>query len=244
MQMRSGFRGYTLAILLSAIGVTLLTSAGIAGPNRGAILLVHTDDAQDYSLGVDYSHLSGLECPDDIECPPYDESSCYNNACAINPTSHRGTDLTVFWVLTAVPPLEDDPDQVCPRIKGLTFGINYNEADLRIVDWGTTARVELQTDHWPGPNEGTAIVFPDTKLSPVAEVYWFAAYAYYETVLTLQGHPTQGGQLVDDRVPGNRDLIEGYGSIGFDGAEGTAVDCRFVLPVVDTSWGALKHGFR
>ena len=105
MRTRLGSHGHVSAILLSAVGCLLLPTLGIAGPNRGAVLIAHTDDTLDYSLGDDYSGESGRECPDRwYDCwSPDQDMDCYANLCNANPTSHRGSDLTVWWVLLGVP---------------------------------------------------------------------------------------------------------------------------------------------
>jgi hypothetical protein len=237
-----GSHGQSLAILLSAVGTFLLSSLGIAGPNRGAALLVHTDDAQEYSLGTDYSHRSGLECPDDYDCPPYDDPICRLNMWNVNPTSHRGSELTVFWVLVAVP--EGNPARECPRIQAITFGVEYDDAMMHIVDWGTTAPIELQTEYWPDPGEGTSIAFSSVRPSPIVEAYWFAAFAYEATVFSLKSNPYQGGVVADDAIPANLDTIEFYGKLGFNGAEGTAPGSGGTpVPAVRKSWGAIKSSF-
>jgi hypothetical protein len=127
----------------------------------------------------------------------------------------------VFYAFAAFPPESQ------PRLKAITFGINYDPAKFYLLGHGTCADFEIADTGWPGPGTGTGQTWTTTTpASRLVEVYWFAGYAYSEsdpdtTSFALIPHPLHQGVFVDDAVPAVEDTIAAYGRLGF-GAPGSA----------------------
>ena len=201
---------------MTEVSLTLRVPA--PGPNAGGVLLVHTDDSIAYTSDGVYAGASGISCAPDPTCPPYEGyTDCVEALGRANPTSGHGSAPSVWWVLAAFPP----GTQSCPRLTGITFGADWTEA-LTLLGYGSGGDFELPTSQWPAPGEGTAVTWQAAQRSQVAEVYWFAGYSDYGSELfALEPHPTQGGNFADDSVPAVLDLIDGYGTLGLNGATGS-----------------------
>ena len=226
----------TLVVILLGIAGT----SALAGPNAGGALWLHTDDALEFSDGTDYKGMSGRNCVDDFNnCPPQ-VLDCVQSA---NPTSGRALQETaVWWVLAAF------DSSSCPRLSGITFGVGWeNENDISIVASGKAGDFEIPTDGWPGYLlTGTAVTWQSPRLTHLAEVYWFAGYAYYgPAVFEIRHHPTQGSDFADDTIPANLDPIppEKRGTLGLGGATGVNPDPDGPTPTLEQSWGSLKRIF-
>ncbi|MBK8230761.1 MAG: S8 family serine peptidase [Candidatus Eisenbacteria bacterium] len=176
----------------------LIASTGLAraAPNADGMLILHSNPTTVYSLGTGtYCGSSGL-----ASCPEA-------NTEAADPTQP-----TVFHALAAF------PDESEPRLQGITFGVNYSEADFTLLELETCADFEVRTSDWPAPGSGTALSWNSARITHLTEVYWFVGYANSDsiaTVFSLQAHPTQGAQFADDSTPPALDAIEGFGSLGF-----------------------------
>lgn len=195
--------------------VALLACAGgvaIAGPNAHGTIFVHdanlvycTDDLTECGLGL----------------PP---SIC--DAADVNLEGSSATNLRAWKVYAAF------CEGSAPRLKGIAFGISY-DPDIFILGYGNCAgdpnngALEAPGPGWPATDTGTSIVFQFTQTDLIEEVYWFGGYNYYGTpqMFRTREHPDPvlGGRFADDAVPANEDLIEGFGTMGFD-TDGL-VDC-------------------
>ncbi len=139
-------------------------------------------DVNDLGNGVFITHH-----PPELEFtdPPPAEGWCqlYIDDCAIDCCTEQRTRIeetggAVWFVLSAW----DEEKAFC----GVEFGFgDYDPLIFSFTDWDPCCRatgcLELSTDNWPGPGEGTAF----TGISPgddwfgnFVPVYWFAGYAY------------------------------------------------------------------
>jgi hypothetical protein len=188
-------------LILCACAGLLLGSASLvaAGPNAGGTLILHADPSLVYTDGT--------------------QSWCGRTtltACSLAVTSvpwQNGTP-NVFHVLAAFPPESE------PRLKGLTFGVDYDSTKFVLMSQGNCADFEIADPRWPRPHSGTGQSWTTAQTGPLTEVYWFVGYAYSEqtpdsTALALIPHPVQGGAFVDDAAPGVVDPISQYGRLGF-----------------------------
>ncbi len=195
--------GLSLGILV------LLPSLVLAGPNAGGVLLVH-------SANLTYEGIN--ECgrgtvPD----------SC---GAVVSEIDNATSDSLKVWkVFAAFPPGSS------PRLKGLTFGIDYDDSygdstGVVIRALGPCADFQLAMNGWPADSTGTSILWNTAQTGLMTEVYWFAGYNYYGNPATfaLIPHPEQGGYFVDDSKPGVMDPIADYGSLGF-GMAGYVPSC-------------------
>ncbi|MCC7141484.1 MAG: hypothetical protein IT349_05215, partial [Candidatus Eisenbacteria bacterium] len=167
-----------------------------AGPNAGGVLLFHAAEQIAYCQDTQsYCGLSG-------------QPGCEEVDARVN-----GQTTRVWFALAAF------PDGASPRVKALSFGVEYESSGVTLVAQGSCADFEITTSQWPNSGEGTAITWNTAKTSAVTEAYWFAGYNYYApdpTTFALRSHPTQGGNFADDSVPALLDPIADYGRLGFD----------------------------
>jgi hypothetical protein len=130
-------------------------------------------------------------------------------------------------------------DSTAGRLLGLTFGVDYDEGELEVVDLGSCGDFELATSTWPGPGSGTAITWFAPRSGRLVDCYWFAIYAdeTAHSTFRLAEHPTQGADFADDAQPANLDPIAGFGSVGF----GTAGTCPCPPPesIAAGAWGVI-----
>ena len=196
--------GLSLGILV------LLPALVLAGPNAGGVILVHP-------ANLTYEGIN--ECgrgsvPD----------SC---GAVVSEIDNATSDSLKVWkVYAAFPPGSS------PRLKGLTFGIDYDDSygdstGVVIRALGPCAQFELPMNGWPADSTGTSILFDTAQTGLMTECYWFAGYNYYGNPATfaLIPHPEQGGYFVDDSKPGQMDPIADYGSLGF-GMPGYVPSCN------------------
>jgi hypothetical protein len=109
-----------------------------------------------------------------------------------------------------------------PRLKVLSFGIDYDPTKFVMAARGTCADFEIPGVGWLAPGTGTSQSWTTgTRTALLTECYWFAGYAYSEqdgedsTSVALIPHPVQHGVFVDDAFPSVVDTIAGYGRMGF-----------------------------
>jgi hypothetical protein len=230
-------RWNSLAIILAGFAGT----SALAGPNAGGALIIHTDDTIEYSAGMDYKTLSGRNCPDDfLNCPPEDLECSQQFS---NPTSGKAIGETaVWWILAAF------DSTSCPRLSGITFGVEWDSpgTNIAIVDYGPCGDFQVASDGWPDwIGTGVGMTWFSPRLTHLTEVYWFAGYAVYDAgQFRIAAHPTQGSDFGDDSIPSQLDPIppEKRGYLGLGGEQGFN-PIPGPTPVLDKSWGSLKHVF-
>jgi hypothetical protein len=122
----------------------------------------------------------------------------------------------VFHVLAAFPPGSS------PRVKGLSFGIDYDPTKLVLDTRGSCADFEVADGTWPAPGTGTAQSWTTgAQTGLLTEAYWLVGYTYSEqegedsTLVALIPHPRHHGVFVDDGFPAEVDTVAGYGRLGF-----------------------------
>ncbi len=230
-----------------------------AGPNSGGTLIIHHNEALQFTSVEDFCNESELFTCADAQ-PRVDRSG-----------------PVIFHVLSAFPSTAES------RLAGVTFGINYPDCVILLAA-GHCGDFEVDMAEWPDPETGTAVTWTEPQTSNLVEVYWFAGYVFDDQVATVSAipHPIQGGYFGDDSIPSILDPITGYGVLGFFGpgsapcpdpegacclpdglceivfesecvtqggqflGVGTTCDpnpCS-VVPTIDSSWGQLKHRFR
>lgn len=196
------------------------------GPNRG-VLCVHSTDLA-YTTGVDFAGLSGVACGQDADdlCPPYApaDGPVRCDVWVTNPTSTAAPGTYFVWYVLAAFGSE------CPRLKAVSFGLDYDRTRVNVVDAGFAADafwVDLQAEDgqaFPGPGSGVGISFVDPRTSPLPEICWFAGYLYAgmdSTSISLrEPPPPQTGLFIDDSVPPRANRIQDYGRLGLGGMEG------------------------
>lgn len=178
----------------------------VAGPNADGVLLVHTNPSLVYTTDTaNFCGQSGL------------------TACSLAvATVPWAPDTTrVFFVLAAF------PEGSQPRLKAISFGVDWDPEKLVVLDHGTCADFEIPDNSWPDPGTGVGQSWGQVKTGLVTEAYWFAAYTYSAgdapdtTSFAVIPHPLQGAVMVDDATPPNEDLIAAFGRLGF-GTNGNA----------------------
>ena len=109
-----------------------------------------------------------------------------------------------------------------PRMKGVTFGLDYDQLGL-IDDFGVMGDFEIPTGDWPSSGTGNAVTWAEAQTVPTTEVYWFSVYSYATyygpQTLSIVPHPVHGMNFANDRVPADVDPVFGAGvfGIGVDG---------------------------
>ena len=197
--------------LLKALVLTsvLLPTLSTAGPNEGAVLILHADESLVYTDTAEtYCGQSPL-----TEC-----------AAADTRVDGSGTDVVVY-VLAAF------PSNASPRLSGALFGVDYDPAALYLTDWGNCGDFFLPGTDWPNPGATGAVTWETAQLGLVTEVFWFAAYAYgpaTELSLIVGGC---GGGVADDDIPANLDEVVDYGRLGFN-MDGY-LPCPVAQPTID-----------
>jgi hypothetical protein len=122
----------------------------------------------------------------------------------------------VFHAIAAFPP------ESSPRLKALSFGIDFDSTKFVMAARGTCADFEIPGNRWPALGTGTSQSWTTgTQTGLLTEIYWFAGYVYSEedaedsTSVALIPHPQQHGVFVDDAFPSEVDTIAAYGRLGF-----------------------------
>lgn len=167
------------------------------GANLGGSLILHATSVV-YTTDIgSYCDQSGIEaCSTAVASVPWDLDQ-----------------QIVFVVVSAFPP------ESSPRLKGISFGIDYDPTKFVIMAHGSCADFELADSGWPGPGTGTGQTWTTTQTGSLIESYWFVGYCSGEqsadtTSFRLTPHPRQGGVFVDDGDPRESDQIAAYGRLG------------------------------
>ncbi|MEZ4651098.1 MAG: hypothetical protein R3E97_20380 [Candidatus Eisenbacteria bacterium] len=182
-----------------------------AGPNEGGTLIVHGDP------GVVYTN----------EITDYTGFSTLPGGCESAETNYQGESIFVWWVKAAF------ATDASPRLTGATFGIDYDESNLVLMDFGPSGDFELADPTWPAPQSGTAVTFGSAQTTSLVDLYWFAGYnyaAYGDANFELIAHPTQGAVFADDSVPSILDPVAALGALGW-GANSGFLPCPTSGPV-------------
>ena len=170
----------------------------LGGRNAGGTLILHADTSIIYT-----DSNPGY-------CDQFNLAQCDSAV-----TSVSGTGPVVFFAVASF------PEGAEPRLAGLTFGLDYDDAAITLLDWGSCGSFELPYPGWPAPSTGTAVTWSEPSSATAIPVYWFSGYGSGDpAALSLTIHPTQGAAFADDFVPANIDLISDFGALGFGGNSG------------------------
>jgi len=109
-------------------------------------------------------------------------------------------------------------DGAIPRLRAVTFGVDYDPDELEIVEWGSCADFTYADPSWPTPGTGVAVSWSTTRTDTQARVLWFVVQhvGSEPATLSLIPHPTQGAWFADDSVPAKLDAVGAFGVVGFD----------------------------
>ena len=172
-----------------------------AGPNAGGTLILHANPSLAFTSTIEnYCGMSALD-------------SC---SAAVTSVAWDPGKKIVFHAIAAFPPGSS------PRLKALSFGIDFDSTKFVMAARGTCADFEIPGVGWPAPGTGTSQSWTTgTRTGLLTECYWFAGYVYSEqeaedsTSVALIPHPVQHGVFVDDTFPSEVDTIAAYGRLGF-----------------------------
>ncbi len=182
--------------VISILLLGALSSAAYGGQNEGGALLFHANPSLQYSSDNEgYNGQSGV-------------SECEQVVARAD-----GETPVIFYALAAFAP------SASPCVKGVEFGVTYDNQRFSLLDWGTSANFELPSSAWPTPNSSTAVVFFNAHQEHLFEVYWFAGYALddspsqFEYAETLHGAPVFG----DCTTVPQLDEVAILGALGING---------------------------
>jgi hypothetical protein len=162
--------------------IVFIPRLALAGPNEGGTLILHANPNLTFTSDIQaYCGTAGLD-------------SC---SAAVTSVAWDPGKKIVFHVLAAFPPGSS------PRLKGLSFGIEYDPAKFILSARGSCADFELPDGAWPASGSGTAQTWTTaTRTGLLTEAYWFVGEAYAEdeeaqdsTSLALIPHPLHGGSF-------------------------------------------------
>ena len=210
-----------ISTLLIAFLLTL-SDTSWSGVNEGGVLIFHSPADVVFTSGEGYCGQSGI------------------GNCSEADVSVEGGDFAVVFLLAAFPAANS------PRLSGVAFGIDYNAADVEIVEWGVCGDFHLFTNDWPGPGSGSAVTWNEAQTDHLVEIHWFAARSVSGNPATLDvtEHPQGDGVLfADDSIPPELDVPVDLGRLGFGGEEGY-LPCPDPTPIKLTTWGQVKATYR
>ena len=194
-------RSHALAGVVWFTGLLLLASnLALAGPNEGGTLILHANPS--------------LVFTNDMQ-NPCGQSALDSCAAAVTSVAWDPGKRIVFHAIAAFPP------ESSPRLKALSFGIDFDSTKFVLAARGTCADFEIPGNGWPGSGTGTSQSWTTgTQTGLLTEAYWFVGYTYSEqeedsTSVALIPHPEQHGVFVDDAFPSEVDTIAAYGTLGF-----------------------------
>ena len=200
------------ACLFSCLWI-LLPFVALAGPNEGGALIIHANPMLTYTTGQDFCGESGL-----THCLVSQDSLPYEPEVA-----------RVWFVLASFNPSAQ------PRLKAVSFGVDYDSTRLAILASGSCADFEIPDGRWPAPGTGVGQSWTECRTSELAECYWFAGYTYDApgspdtTSFAVVPHPRHGAVFVDDSMPPQEDTVQDLGRLGF-GQPGALVCFRVPSP--------------
>jgi hypothetical protein len=174
----------------------------LAGRNGNGALIVHTNDAVNYSAGADY-------CTTFFDNP----GSCEN---ANTRTDKDEETPAVIWVLAAF-----HPDS-SPAVTAVQFGLDDNipQGDGYWANWGKCGPgvLEIADDGWPDTGKNVALAYSEARTDSLFPVYWMCVYgftypdtAYLGTTNYANGDSL--AQFADDSNPPATDIVEHFGTV-------------------------------
>lgn len=206
-----------IAIILMLVAFSV---RAMAGPNTGGVIVVHN---------------TGIEWTTDMPTPPASPVPAFGDSCSgfgtfVNEVPMGSApgeySASVVWkVYAAFPPASS------PRLKAVGWGIhlsNLNGGGVAYMPYSdasgppTPAVFYMTSYDWPASGADVGMSFTDSvRVNTVTELWWFGGYGYAGSAGEPQAfsvipHTVPQNQFfVDDAIPGNRDLVADYGSLGF-----------------------------
>jgi hypothetical protein len=209
-----------MLLMLSAFG---LPSIAIAGDHANAKLIFHLPPDLQYTRPN-----SGFIGDSDLRNP--DDAVTNASIPVVGEDGYIAYLHARVWFVLAC--FRDSPGPV--DVGGYKFGFgDYDAAQIEIIEYSHcfSEGIEIPTSGWPGPNEGVSVVetcHPScAKHTEIAELYWFASYAYGPVQIPLARCPVDNDRfdypgIGTSELPSLEDFIyneEDLGIIGF-GMEG------------------------
>jgi hypothetical protein len=194
---------FRIAGLVVSAWVLGLAPAG-AGPHAYGVLLTHLNPDIEYTTSTTtYAGQSDLD-----DC---------DQAVTEGPII---ADRAQVWFVIAS--FANSPGPV--DLGGATFGFaNFSSRDISFGGYGACndGDLEIPTSRWPGPREGTSVVWTTSPRSQdLVEIYWFATYVYDVVSVELTVHPqTEEARFATpsrhiDEAPVVDDVAD-FGILGF-----------------------------
>jgi subtilisin family serine protease len=196
---------YLRLLLASLVPAVAFVATSPAGPNADGVLLLHANRSLVYTVDTqDY-------------CGQSDLSAC---SLAVATVPWEPDTTRVFYVLAAFPATSQ------PRLKALSFGVDWDPDKLVVLGHGSCGDFEIADNSWPDPGTGTGLSWSQVQTGLLVDVCWFAAYTYSAndpdtTSFAVTPHPIQEAVMVDDATPPNEDVVAAFGRLGF-GTAGSA----------------------
>jgi len=168
-----------------------------AGRNAGGALIVHTNDAVNYSAGRDY-------------CGAYFDDPGTCEAAGTRTDKDEDTPA-VIWFLAAF------PDTSSPAVTALRFGIDHNlpAGEGYFASHHMCGAVEIPEVGWPETGFGNAVAFATVvHTEHLFPFYWFAAYGFQDAHLGTRTDPRTGAaSIADDSNPPIEDAVTRFGTV-------------------------------
>jgi hypothetical protein len=226
-------------LVLSLALLFLLCSPAIAGRNANGAMVLHTDDAVNYSPGLDFCTVDPL--------PPL----CMDYDTQVD----KDPDIeAIVWMVATFPP------GTSPGVNAFQVGIYGDIPGDYYTGWAPCGPgvLEIPDATWPAPGTGTACAFTSTVYETHFKMYWFAAAAP-GTGSTLRTGPYPNGdhnaEWADDSNPAQIDVCTLFGTVGWGvpghddcndtphpGACCFGCDCRQLMPDECTAQGGYFLG--
>jgi hypothetical protein len=235
-------------MLFLVCALMLICSPAMAGKNADGALLVHTDDAVNYTFFAPPDYCAEFETMDLMDCVEFNTSSNF-----VDPNGLLGA---LIYLVAYFHPGSS------PGVTVIFFGIEHNLAPGLIAGWdfcGPPNSLEIPDAGWPQEWEtaGNSLAFG----SPIAgdlifPFYWFGVYGDAGNFIGTGINPTGGyAGFVSDDNPGVLDEIFLFGYVewfgpGHNDCDGPPVDaccfpdgsCTLEVPGVCYDLGGIPWG--
>lgn len=218
-------------LCLFALSVMVVTAA-VGGKNADGSLVVHTDDAYNWTDGL---------CGEFDQWVPQDCGSL-NTRTDRDDYDHE-LEPTLIWFIAAF------SEEAEPAVTVVYFGVDHNLPVFHHWRWGfcgPPGSLEIPDVGWPEfTSAGISVAFG----TPIAgdnlfPVYWFAVWGHVSDHYCSTINPTGGyAAYVDDSHPPVIDEITRFGCVRW--LEDGSNDCPDPpTPTMITTWGGMKAGYR
>ena len=219
-----------LSLLLLALVLIVNPSNADSNDLAGGVLIAH------HPIGLQYTSNLDL-CEKYISDVSLDDYTKQHNRIDIK--GDEG-EISCWFVIAAW----TEPKEWC----GLEFGLGeYSSDAYQITEYGFCCGdpqaqnecLQIPTDNWPGPNESIAFVsagLTNAWSGRSAPVYYFAGYAYGETVIPLTSGQTGGGKIVGNCLQPSKTWAMEMGAMGVftDGLDVYPVDAVTAFDLIHT----------